>query len=67
MERGIDGAETVGAVTVGLKCVIAIVLMRKERMGGGVGAEVLELHMTNVTMVEPGNFSAGSPPVVEEG
>ena len=66
MERGIDGTETVGAVTVGPKCVIAIVLMRKERMGGGVGAEVLELNMTNVTMVGPGNFSAGSPPFVEE-
>ena len=66
MERGIDGAETVGAVVVGPKRVIVVVLMRKERIRGGVGAEVLKL-VTNATMVGPGNFSAGSPPFIEDG
>lgn len=57
MERGIDGAETVGAAAVGPKLVIAVILMRKGWKGNSVSEGLVELNMRNVTLLRPGNFS----------
>ncbi len=67
MERGIDGAETVGAVAVGPKHVLAVILVREPSTRGSVGRERLELNMTNVTLMGTGNSSGLSPPFVEDG
>ena len=67
MEQGIDGVETVGAVAVGPKQVLSVVLMRRQTMRGSVGGDFLELNMTNVTLMGTGNFSGLHPPLVEDG
>lgn len=67
LERGIDGAETVGAVAVGPRRVIAVVLMRKGARKDGVGRGTFELNMANVTRLGAGNFSGMSPSLIEDG
>lgn len=67
MERGIDGAETVGAVAVGPKHVLAVILTREPLMRGNGGGDMLEINMTNVTLMGTGNFSGLSPPFVGDG
>lgn len=66
MEQGIDGAETVGAVAVGPKRVIAIVLT-KRWSGSSMSGGTFELNMTNVTLLGPGIFSGLSPSLIEDG
>lgn len=53
IERGIDGAETVGAVAVGPKHVIAVILKKTGWMRNSESGGMYELNMTNVTLLGP--------------
>ena len=67
MELGIDGAETVGAVAVGPKRVIAVVLTKKGRNGSNMSGGTFELNMTNLTLLGPGIISGLSLSLIEDG
>lgn len=67
MERGVDRAETVGAAAVGPKRVIVVVLMKKGWMRGMAGGGVIELNVTNVTLLGLGNYWGLGPSLIGEG
>ena len=62
MERGIDGAATLGRVTVGPRGAIDVVLRKKGHVDGGVHL----LDLTNVQLSKPGSLSRPSPSLVED-
>ena len=67
MERGIEGAETLGAVAVGPALVLAVIVLRKVSNSGSGSGGVHGLNMVNATLLRPGNFSRISQSLVEDG
>ena len=67
LERGIRGAPTIGAVAVGPKRAIVVILTKNWETGDGLGGGLLELNTTNVTLVGPGNLAGLRPDFVGDG
>lgn len=67
MEQGIDGAETVGAVAVGPKRAIVVVLTKKRWNRSNMSGGTFGLNMTNVTLLGPGIILGLSPSLIEDG
>ena len=66
LERGVDGAETLGAASVGPKKVLFVVLIRKG-WGRGDGGSVGLLGTGNMTLLGGGNSSGLETSLVEDG
>ena len=62
IEQGIDGAATLGRVTVGPRGAIDVVPRKKGHVGGGVHL----LDLTNVELSKSGSRSGPSSSVVED-
>ena len=67
MEGGIDGAETLGAVAVGPKLAIAVVLTKKWWMRGGRSEGLDLFNVTNARLLGPGVHSGLNSALVEDG
>lgn len=66
MERGIEGAETLGAVAVGPKQVIALILVKKAWTREGVSEGLVQLNLTNAKLWRPGSRLGRIPSLVED-
>ena len=64
LERGIDGAETMGSDTVGPKGVIAVVMLKRIITTGWVLAP---LNLTDIRLSKPGRITRPLSSLVEDG
>ena len=67
MERGVEGAETLGAVAVGRKQVIALILVKKAWTREGVSEGLIQLNLTNARLSRLGSRLGRIPSLVEDG
>ena len=67
MERGIEGAETLGAVAVGPKQVIALIMVKKAWTREGVSEGLVQLNLTDARLSRPGSRWGRIPSLVEDG
>ncbi len=66
LERGVDGAETLGAVAVGPGHVITVMLKKKGWLRGSGSAALVELNVTDAALARLGKSSKTAPSSVEE-
>ena len=67
MERGIHGAETLGAELVGPKGALAVLMFRTALKQIGAGGGLVLSNLTNMRLSGPGSLAGFLPSLVKDG